>query len=44
MDPYAYTAIILALCLVLTTVIYVLGVEVGKATALRAHPGYSTAP
>ena len=40
MDPRTATAVILLLCLFLIVLAYVLGVEVGQAAKLRAHPGY----
>ena len=32
---------ILIICLILLILIYVLGIEVGKASILITHPGYS---
>jgi hypothetical protein len=43
MDPHTAAATILALCLLLIVVTYVLGLEVGKALNLRTHPGYGAA-
>jgi hypothetical protein len=40
MDLHTSLAVILVLCLVLVLVVYITGVEVGKASALRTHPGY----
>jgi len=40
MDPHIATAAILVLCLFLIILTYVLGVEVGQAAKLQAHPGY----
>jgi hypothetical protein len=43
MAPHTAAAIILALCLALIVVSYILGIEVGKASTLLSHPGYGTA-
>jgi hypothetical protein len=43
MDPHATAAIILLLCLALLIITYVLGIEVGRASALLSHPGYGAA-
>jgi len=43
MNPQIAAVIILTLCLVLTALTYVLGVEVGKASNLLSHPGYGSA-
>jgi len=43
MNPQIAAVIILALCLVLIALTYVLGVEVGKASNLLSHPGYGSA-
>ena len=43
MDPHTAAAVILALCLLLIVVTYVLGVEVGKTLTLLTHPGYGAA-
>ena len=43
MTPHIAAAITLALCLVLIVITYVLGIEVGKASTLLAHPGYGSA-
>ena len=43
MDPHSAATVILVLCLALVLVVFVLGVEVGKVSVLRAHPGYTAA-
>jgi len=43
MNPHIAAAFTLALCLVLIVVTYILGIEVGKASTLLAHPGYGSA-
>jgi hypothetical protein len=43
MDPRLATAVILVLCVILIVVVYVLGIEVGRASKLRLHPGYEAA-
>lgn len=43
MDPHIVVSVILVLCLALTVAVYVLGFEVGKATALHLQPGYEAA-
>jgi len=42
MDSYITTILILAICIILVVVMYRVGVEIGKVTVLREHPGYET--
>lgn len=44
MGPHGAAAAILVLCLLLVVLAYALGLEAGRAGALRSHPGYTGLP
>ena len=41
MNPYVTTILILVICIILVIVMYKVGVEIGKVTVLREHPGFT---
>lgn len=41
MEPHTTITVVLVLCLILIVMLYVAGIEVGRAITLRAHAGYA---
>jgi hypothetical protein len=40
MGPQVAAMVILLVCLILVVMVYLLGIEVGKAAVMKKHPGF----